>query len=439
MLRTVATGVALTRRQRPRRTGLSVLVGLTGALLLAPARAALWTLDHNLESRLQADDNPNLSPRPGSLAPTLTVAGTLAAAHQTETRSTQLDAAAAAWWAASGSAQRRIDARLGLSQTWRQATEEWRLSAQAQQETTFDNGLLNTATAPVTATATGADFGLGRGQRRSLGASAGWTLALGERLSLQTQAQAGGTQYGRELRGATDFRTTSASAGLSWRSSERNTWSLQLGHSRFATRPDARSSSNSLSLTAGANRALSETSSASISLGGYQSQRESSQNISICPLPVEFCTQGLVRPVVVQLRGSSRDSGLQYAATYNAQWGERTAVKLAAERQQTPSGGATVVRSERFTASLEHVLSDRAGLDASYATVRSRYPTLASTPQPRLQVLMAGVAHRFSERLSLRGGLQWTRSSEASSGLSARSHQVYLTLRLDGPRLHATR
>jgi hypothetical protein len=418
----------------PLCAGVSALIGLAGAV--PPTRAAQWTLEHSMESRLQADDNPDLSPHPVALAQTLSVTGAFVSALQTETRSTRVDAAAAAWWASQGSAQRRIDARLGLSQVWRDTTDEWRLGWQGRQETTYDN---STATAGDSATVPGVDLGLGRGQRRSVAASAGWSRALNEILNMQWQAQGSVTRYGREVQGAIDYRSAEASAGLSWRRSERDTLSLQLGHGSFATQPDASSTSKSLTLTLTAARALNEVSSASLSLGAYRSESTSSQNISICPLPVDFCNLGLVDPVVVQLQGTSNDSGLQYAATYAVQVREATGFRVTAERQQTPGGAGVVTRSDRLSASLEHSFNERAGLDASFVSVRSSYPSLAGSPQPHLQVLMASLSRRFSEGLSLRAGLQWTRSSEAVSRLSARSNQVYLTIKLDGLGLQATR
>ncbi len=427
----------VTHMNGPLFAGISALIGLAGAV--PPTRAAQWTLEHSLESRLQADDNPDLSPRPGASAQTLSVAGAFVTALQTETRSTRVDAAAAAWWASQGSAQRRIDARLGLNQVWRDTTDEWRLGWQGRQETTYDNSTATAGGAGGGTAVPGVDLGLGRGQRRSLALSAGWSHALNEVLSMQWQAQGSVTRYGRQVQGASDFRSDEASAGLSWRRSERDTLSLQLGHGGFATRPDARSTSKSLTLTLAAVRALNEVSSASLSLGAYRSERTSSQNIRICPLPVDFCNLGLVAPVVVQLQGTGNDSGLQYAAAYAVQARDTTGFRVAAERQQTPGGAGVVTRSDRLSASLEHRFSERAGLDASLVSVRSSFPALAGAPQPRLQVLMASLSRRFSEGLSLRTGLQWTRSSEAESRLSARSNQVYLTVKLDGLGLQATR
>lgn len=419
----------------PLCASVSALIGLAGAV--PPARAAQWTVEHSMESRLQADDNPDLSPHPGALAQTLSVTGAFVSALQTETRSTRVDAAAAAWWASQGSAQRRIDARLGLNQVWRDTTDEWRLGWLGRQETTYDNSTATVGAAREPATVPGVDLGLGRGQRRSVALSAGWSRALSEVLSTQWQAQGSVTRYGREVQGASDYRSAEASAGLSWRRSERDTLSLQLGHSSFATQPDASSTSKSLTLTLAAARAMTEISNASLSLGAYRSERTSSQSIRICPLPVDFCNLGLVAPVVVQLQGTSNDSGLQYAATYSVQARETTGFRVAAERQQTPGGAGVVARSDRLSAILEHSFSERAGLDASVVSVRSSFPSLAGAPQPRLQVLMASLSRRFSEGLSLRAGLQWTRSSEAVSRLSARSNQVYVTIKLDGLGLQA--
>ena len=432
----------------PVQSGLSAavcLVGWTGlALQSPPARAALWTLDRSIETRLQADDNPDLSPRPGAVAHSVLLSGLLATGLQTPTRSTRLDAAATAWWTGRGSVQNRIDARLGLNHTWRLETAAWQWGLQAQQESTFSDRIstISPTTAPSSSTPTGpagADLGLGPGQRRSLGLNAGYSHAFNEVLTAQLQAQAGRTQYGSALPGAVDFRNADASAALSWRSTERDTWSAQWGQSHFATQPQASSTSRSNTFTFGAARALSETSSASISLGAYRSVRDSSQNISVCPLPADFCRLGLVAPVLVQLRGSRRDNGLQYSAAYSAQWLPTTRLRLQADRQQAPSGSGVVLRSDRLLSTLEHSFSDRTGLDASYQFARSAYTGLAGAPRPQLQVLQAALAHRLGEGLSLRAGLQFTRSGEATSQLNARSHQVHLTLRLDGQRLDSSR
>lgn len=425
--------------RRPRRgslgAALSALVGL--ASTTAPAHAASWTLDRSLECRLQADDNPNLSPRPGAVANTLSLTGALVSALQTPSQSLRVDAAATAWWTGSGTAQDRVEGRLGVLHTWRLETQEWRLGFQAQQDTIYPTAA-TTTNAATASSAADADLGLGRGQRRSLVVNTQYSHAFSERMSAQLQAQLGTTQYGSDLPGATNYRSSEASAALSWRASERNTLSIQLGKSHFNTRPLSSSTANTVTITLGASRALSEASSITLSLGGYRSLREASQNITLCPLPAEFCSLGLVTPVLVQLRGTRRDSGLQYSASYTMQALETTAVRVAAERQQAPSGAGVVLRSDRLQATVEHAWSERTGLDASYLHTRSAYTGLAGSPRPQLQLLQAALARRLDEGLNLRAGWQWTRSGEAASRQSARANQVYVTLRLDGRRLNAT-
>lgn len=418
------------------------------------AQAALWTMEHRLETRAQVDSNPGLVPQPGAAGRELSLSGAWNGSRQNENSATQLQASAAAWWTSQGQKQRRVDARLDASQTWTDTLEEIRLSAQARQETTWDLGLQNTASAANAgsgqvsngpagsgepAATIGIDLNLGRGQRRVAALAADYSRVLSQRLTMQLQGSHASTRYGAELPTAQAYVSDALSAQVAWRRSERDSFSLSLSGSHYATRSGNSNTARSEQLTLGWNKALTETSSTSLSMGAYRSRQLATQEIKLCPVPVAFCELGLSLPVRVQLQGRSAVQGLQYAAAYAWQPADTAQVQLKLERQQSPSGSGVLVRDERFSAQWQQALVLNSTVVASVLSTRTSYPAAADSPRPRLQVWSAAWSRRLSEDLTLQAGWQTSRSSEARSSQAARSQQVFLSLALVGPKRMASR
>jgi hypothetical protein len=385
-----------------------------------PAHAQSWTIQRSLETSIETNDNYALSVAPAGRVDTLSVSGAFGAARLTESSGTRVDVNLAGFKVSGATGQDRIDGRLSLGQTLSAPLDSFTLGVNAGQDETLDT------------TRSSSDISLGRGRRRSAGGSASWAHSFTERLSASVQGSASRTVY-RQLAEATNFQTVGASGGLQYRLSETDSLSLNLGSSRYRTQDDrARSSTDDYSV--GVSRALSESSSASFSIGGYRTVTTALQPVLACPLQFSLCAAGLVPFIVVQRAGESRRSGLQFSAAVRQRLGEVTDVGIQVSRQQAPSGAGVVVRSESASVNLGHAFAP--GLDGSlgYAESRTVFEGEADSPQPRLQTFSASLSKALAPEVNLRAAYQFRRSSESNSGSAARSNAVTVALRVEWPR-----
>ena len=409
------------------------LANLGGALLglglqfglAAPAQAALWSIDHSLASRLDANDNPALAASAGEAVFSLQLSGQLAASRQTESARTRLDLAASLSQAQNDSPKQRLGASLALGQTWSQPREQHSLSLQWQQDQTDDPSRGSV------------DLGLGRGWRRTLGLSAGWTHALSETTSTQWTASDARVEHSSELRNAVDYRNTAFAGSLARRLHERITISLQGSSEAFRTLPEASNRSRTDSLLLGLRREGADASVGSFSLGRYRLQRDSGVLLQVCPAPVSFCQAGLVQPVLLRGFGRSQQQGWQFNASQTWRADERTDLQVVASRRQLPAGSGTVVRSDALNLQLSRAISEKIKLQASADLNRSTFPAPqpgANATQTQLGMLALTLSARLGQALSLQVGAQTRRFSSSQSSQKGVSHSLWLSLSFEPPR-----
>jgi len=396
----------------------------------APAAAALWTVDHTVQARLDLNDNPALDARPGAASFRQQFGGTLAAARQAEHTATRLDLSATLTHADRDALPRRVGASLGLGQTWSQPRDLVNLSLQWQQTQTDDpsRGSL--------------DLGLGRGWRRALAAGAGWTHALSETSAVQWSLSAVTTQHGSNLSTAVDYRNSTLLAGLTRRLDERLTLSLQGSSARFRTLPDGSSSSRTDSLVLGLSQAGADASVGVLSLGHYRTLRSSRVLLRVCPLPPSFCDAGLAEPLTVQGHGRSQEQGWQFSASHVWRTDERGDLRLAASRALAPAGVGVVARSDTFNLQASRALGEQLSVLASADLNRVVYPGPAaggSGARPQLGVLALVLSARLAENLSLQVGAQARRLRDPQGAARAQSNGLWISLAFEPPRRYAQR
>jgi hypothetical protein len=399
---------------------LSAVVGAAG-----PAQAQSWTVQRSLETNFESNDNYGLQPVSGGRANTLSVSGGFGAARQTESSATRAELGLSAVQVRGAARQERLDGRLVLGQSLSAPLDTLSLGLNAAQDQTTDTAR------------TGADISLGRGRRRSGGTSVGWSHAFTERLSAGLQGSASRTSYAQNQADASSFQNAGASANLQYRWSETDSFTLNAGHSRYRTR-DARNRSSTDDASLGWSRALSESSSVSLSVGGYRTETTAIQDVLACPLQFNLCVSGIVPYIVVQRAGQSSRSGLQFNASARQRLDERSDVSFSAARQQAPSGAGVVLRSESLSFTLNHAFTPETGASLSLSEVRSVFENAADPAKPRLSTVLAGASHALSPQLSARGTYQFSRS-EARPGVVAKANSVSVALRYEWPRLELGR
>ncbi len=422
------------------------------SLAVPAARAEQWTLESNVQSALELNDNTSLVVSPSGVTRTLSLANSVVAARNTENTSTKLDAAVTALDQRGGGASNRVDGRLGLSHALTLPRGSVTLGATLAQD--FNSDVIS------------ADISVGRGQRRTLGLSASGSYALSERLSASLQGSLGRAGYGEAVTQAVDFRNDSLSASASYLLSEIDSVALQASHTGYRTLSGS-TRSNTDSLDVQYTRALSERASASLSLGGYREDTARTFFARVCPLPVSVCQSGVVPfvvvPVVVEQPRSGVDAGasLTYrldeasglsaslgrrksSAAFNVQFNERNSLAVNASRQVGPSGVGTELRSQSFAIAgafgITPTLSASVNLARSQASIDDGTSAGATvTRQPVQTSLSATLSKEFTRDASLQIGWRRTQANGLANGASARANSLSIALRLTWARLDAAR
>ena len=423
------------------------------ASLAAPAALAdQWTLESNLQTALEVNDNVSLVASPSGVTRTLSLTNSLLAARNTENTSTKLDAALTALDQRGGDASNRIDGRLGLSYALTMPRGSVNLGANLVQD--FNSDVLS------------ADVSVGRGRRRTLGLSASGSYAVSERLSASVQGTLGRAGYGQEVTKAVDFRNESLSASASYLLSEIDSVALQANHTAYRTSSGS-TRSRTDSLNAQYTRALSERASASLSLGGFREDTERTFFARVCPLPVAFCASGVVAPIVVPVVVPSPRSGVDLGASlsyrldeasslsaslgrrkssaaFTMQFNERDSLAVSAARQVGPSGMGTEVRSQNF--SIAGAFGITPTLNASVNLAQSRSSSndgsnlgTNAARQPLQTSLSAVLSKEFTRDASLQVALRRTQAQGLAGGASASANSLSIALRLTWARLDTAR
>jgi hypothetical protein len=425
-----------------------VCVAVAASLGAPAVRADQWTLESSVQGGLEINDNVSLVPNPSGTAYTLSLSNTLAAARNVENASTRLDAVVSALDQRGGGATSRVDGRLAFSHALTLPRGSVSLGATAAQD--FNSDVLS------------ADVTVGRGRRRSLGLTAGGSYRPTERLSASVQGSLGSTGYGKDVTQASDYRNGSVNASASYLVSEIESVSLQASRSRYRTvSGSTRSTSDSLDLQY--SRSLSERASASLSLGRYRDDTLNTVFGLACPLPVSFCSSGLVpyfvasRVVQTPRRGVDLGASLSYqvdevsalslsagrrksAGSYSLQFNERDSLVVNAARQVGPSGVGTEVSSQTVSITGAFGLTPTLNAAASLAQSRASVDEGAgASRQPVQTALSVTLSKEFTRDASVQVGWRHTRAKELADGGNARSNSFNIAFKLTWARLEAGR
>ena len=404
------------------------LAALAAACSLVPsaAQAAWWTLDPSVELSGGANDNYGLLVGSKNRVGTASMTGGFVASRQTENSSTGLTANLVALALRGDTHQNEFQDSIALSQSLAGPVDSFTLNAQWSRDDTLQ-----------TPTSSG-DLLIGRGLQRHESATGGWTRQLTERLGVVSNLSIERARYSQALVGAKDYQDGSATAALQYVVDERTTANVSASHQDYrALDESVRSLTDSL--TAGFARDLSETGNLSLNLGAYRTRLRAPHEVLVCPVDVVLCEIGLAAPVVVADGGRSTRWGLQYSGAYNAQFTETTKGAASISRQQAPSGAGVTVRSDLFRASLDHAWSERTAATLAYTRSGSTYQGVGQQPSSTLQTLGLQLSQALSPQMSVRANVDYKRSSEAFTALSAHSASFTITLHYDWQRLEAHR
>ena len=394
------------------------------ALAAAPvgARGELWTVDNSFDSRIESNDNILLAQKSPGTVNTLSISSALNASRQSESTATRVSAAAAVVREQGVGGEDRVDGHFGVTQSLKDSLNQFNVSALYEQD--FNNVVQN------------ADVTLGPGRRRTTTGSASWSHSLSERLSESTQLSFVRAGYGQQLSGAEDYSDASGTASLSYRLSELDSLSIQVGHSDYRTQAGSnRSTTDDISV--GASRSFSERSSGSLNIGTNRTRSSIKAFGLACPLAVAYCNAGLVAPVVFEADQNSTAQGLQYSTSWVYQLDERTGFSFAAARQQTPSGIGAVVQNDSLTAVITRNFSEKLNGSINYAQSRSTLE-FAGGGRVGQRSLTVVLSRQLTSDLSVASTYQRTDADPVAFGGRAHSNSISVSLKYAWPQSEAT-
>ena len=406
----------MTRQDRgPTRLGL----GLAAAVLLTPpmAQAQQWTWQTGASARAEGNSNPGLVAEPGPALNSSSVSARWAAGRLTENAdsSAVLELTTAP---SDSRAERKLQGQLALAHRLSAPRHTWSASLRTQQDRTQDR--LTSA----------ADVGVGPGNRSFGEVNLAWNYQLTERLGTETDASHSRTQYSAAAIGS-NFDLSTVNAGLRWR--WRETTVLGTNWSRTEQQSSGRAGPTTIDgWRVSASETLSETSSATLSVGQSSTARPFTQQSLVCPLQVQFCQGGLVSYVVAESTTTVRNRDLQYSASADLRLSETT--QLAARLSRALATNAIgVTRDDRLGLSLNRSFSPTTSGSLSFDESRSRADgNLAGANVVTLRALGLTATRSLDERWTVNAQLLQRHYTSNTPQLKAQATVFSISLQYQG-------
>lgn len=278
---------------------------------------------------------------------------------------------------------------------------------------------------PLEGRATAGEVALGRNEQAVSEVELSWAYLLNERLTAELSGRYTDTQPGGTGALTQDYAVGSGTAALQYALSETSSLStsLQRTQQRLGG-SDTRITIDSLRL--GWSGALSEAASMNLSLAQSRTSQDFTLRGFACPLPVQFCTGGIVPFVPTQTRLTLSREQLQYSAGASLRWSPLTTFSASATRALSP-GPLGVNREDRWSLSLSRSWSERLRGSLSLDESRTAPPAGATAPA-RLRSFSLDGSWSLREQWTLVLQAQARRYSSAApgSGASARVFSISL-------------
>lgn len=287
---------------------------------------------------------------------------------------------------------------------------------------------------PLEGRATAGEVALGRNEQSVAEAGLSWSRPLTERLSADASGTYTQTRPGSAGAGtaAQDYTVGSGTAALQYAWSETSTLSTSLQRTQQRLEAsDTRITIDSLRL--GWNGALSETAALNLSVAQSRTSQDFTLRGFACPLPVQFCTGGIVPFVPTESRITLRREQLQYSAGGSLRWSPVATFSASATRALTP-GALGVNREDRWSLGYSHSWSERLRGSLSLDESRTVPPAGSSLPA-RLRSLSLDASCSLHEQWTLVLQAQARRYDSAAPGSSAGARVFSISLQYLGAKV----
>lgn len=273
---------------------------------------------------------------------------------------------------------------------------------------------------------------LGRRQVESLVVTPTWNYSISPRLVLAASAGHTATRYEQTTQPpVTDYRTTTASFGLTRQYSERLRGGVSVAWLHFDTSPFV-SASESLSGNVTVGYALGQTIDLSATVGLQRVNTRQNAVVYICPVDPALCRFGFAEPIPFGVAGESTQQLVPFNATLEWRLSETDAFAATFLQRVNPGGSGALTSGFQANVSYSRALDPISDFTLSAAYVRSR--TLGRVAIGDVATASAVYSHRLSEAWTFRAGYGFTRLIYPDLGRTVDSNSLYLLLAYSWPQ-----
>ena len=398
------------------------LFATLAAVVPSVAAAQAWLVQSGVAARGEFNDNYFLTSTDQQSAFTASVSPFVTAARRTETSDVTalLAVGLNRVWGPSPTTD-YVSGRLGLNGAVYDERSTWTgdisfvrapLLQSAQGQTGVTLVRADTDAANVNGT-----YSYALTERWSVGATAGWYWS-------SYDAVEGGSSL-------SDNQGYNAGGTLAYRFSERTRLTAAAVFSHYAsdiTRSDA------VTTTLGVAHEFSPQLTVSASVGGFWSEIEAEQTALVCPTTPILCDTGVAQRVPVTSGERRRDSGPLFGGSISYAFSERTGLSASLSQGLTPNSSGTVTRTNNAAAALSHHFSERLTGRLGVGYTRTTFPTALSGSFVNQTYLgEIGASYRLAERWILDAGYRYTRADYADNPSQPTSNVVFVSVAYNWP------
>ena len=403
---------------------MTLRLALALAAIVTPAVAAAqaWSVQSGATARGEFNDNYFFTSTNQQSAFTASVSPFVTAARRTETSdvSALLAVGLNRVWGPSPTAD-YVSGRAGLNgavnddrSTWTGAISFVRAPllqyAQTQAGTTLVRAYTNTANV-------NGSYSYALTERWSVGATAAW-------YDNNYAAVEGGSAL-------SDNHGYNAGATLNYLYSERTRITAAAIFSNYSS-DIARS--DAVTTTLGIVHEFSPQLTLSASVGGFWSDIQTTQTALVCPTTPILCDTGVAQRVPVSSGTQRHDSGPLYGGGLSYAFSERTRLFASYSQSISPGSTGTLTRTNNAAAALSHDFSERLTARLGVGYTRTAFPTALSGSFVNQTYLgEIGASYRLAERWILDAGYRYTRADYADNPSQPTSNVVFVSIAYNWP------
>lgn len=386
------------------------------------AAAQAWFVQSGAAARVEFNDNYFLTSTDPQSAFTASISPFVTAARRTET--TDVTALLAVGlnqvWGPSPTTD-YVSGRLGLTGSVRDERSTWTgdvsfLRAPLLQNAQTQDGVALVRTYSNVASVNGS-YSYALTERWSVGATAGW-------FDNTYDAVEGGSSL-------SDNHGYSAGGTLDYRYSDRTRAIAAVTFSHYAsdiTRNDA------VTTTLAIVHELSAQLTVSASIGGFWSDIKTTQSALICPTTPILCDTGVAQRVPVSSGEQRRDSGPLYGGSISYAFSERTRLFASLSESLSPSSTGTLTKTDNAGAALSHNFSERLTGRLGISYTRTTFPAgLTSSFRNETYLGEIGTSFRLAERWTLDAGYRYLRAEYSDNPGHPTSNLVFVSVGYNWP------